>query len=495
MKNDIGVATAILDAMDVGLLGVNIQTNTVSIWNKTLLTIWNLDETLFQQNDMYTIFNRMAEKTDHPTLFNEQLNHPDPDNFCKEWHLTSGLFIELCVRKSPDEQGYLFSFKDITCAKLLEKALLEQALYDPLTQLPNQALLQDRMQQAITDSIETRLPVGIILLDINAFHWVYDQLGAMISDMLLQEVRHRLNPVIDKADTFARFGGDQFVIILPKTTREDVLLKAHTLLDSFIEPLQVAEQSLFVTVNLGISMYPEDGNDAETLLTNARHALHQSKLAGKHHFQFYAVGGAASLQEKELLIRELSFAHDNQQLKLHYQSLVDVNHPKPAGLEVSLCWNHPAYGLLYPADFLEENEVSLHIGKWMLEQACLKANQSDVPLTVNVLPYFFRQPDFLDIIQTIITESGVNPAMIFLQITENLLLMNTQNTVKKMLDVQDLGIRWSLNNYDAGYSCFSWLKGFPFAQIKINTELVEDTLLKSLAVVASRVDLMIVVAD
>lgn len=462
---------SLLDALEIGILSINIQKNSIEIWNQPLLSLWQVNASLFTMNNAFSLLQTMAEQTDDPSLFLQQTSNPNPANFCREWRLSSGRYLELSLQ--PQADNYLFCFRDITRATLLETECLHQAIHDPLTGLPNKALLQDRITQALTGSAKIASQAGVLLVDINAFHTINNSMGPHVADALLQAVAKQLSQIVSESDTVARLEKDTFVLVFQCITREDLMLKANELLNILSKPVFIQEHSLGFSVNIGISVFPEDGQDTDTLLLNAHHALYQSKNIGKHQFQFYTA--ADSLRMRELLIADLPKAMHSGQFILHYQPLAELTGKTDTdAVEVHVYWNHPQHGLIHPSHFfpyLQENDY-VNLGIWLLEAACQETRILR-PLIVPVSAILLKQPDFVETAKKMLTQTGINPSLLILEIKENAILQDAGSVVETMLALKQFGIRWCLQDFSTGHATLSWLKAFPFDAIKLDNYIVK----------------------
>lgn len=512
LTQSISVCKATIEATHEGILGVDLHQN-INAYNQNLLNIWELDEALLQQGDTPTIFQSMADQTEDPWLFLNQMRHHHlpTHSFKKEWSLNSGKKLDVYIHGQYIDNaiaGYVFSFHDVTLNKSLEAELLRQATHDILTGLPNRILLHDRVEQAIATT-KNDLGIGLVLLDIDNFKHVNDTLGHTAGDELLKIISKRLTMFVRGSDTIARLGGDEFALLLPRLRHEDLVMKAKELVKLFTAPITIHGHMLTISASIGISMYPRDGQDCETLLKNADVALYQSKSQGRNTFQFYTSEFSRYLLSREELISDLHRALDEKQFVIHYQPLVHLSSKKTVGLEALLRWNHPQRGLLFPADFIEAIESSgmmPTIGEWVLRTACEQACtwhsniNPDVTMAINISPSQFRDDGFLQTVERVLTETGVNPQRLEFEVTENLILDNSSEIVARMHDLKRHGIQLSMDDFGTGYASLSYLKFFPFDKIKIDKSFVQGlmhsridrSIVEAIIIIANRIGITVI---
>ena len=361
------------------------------------------------------------------------------------------------------------------------------AHYDALTDLPNRILFLDRLDQELARAHRDNRMVAVMSLDLDRFKQINDSYGHPIGDQLLQAVAGRLTSQIRACDTVARTAGDEFGVVLTglKATH-DAAEVAQKLLDSFAHnPISVGDCEIFITLSMGISIYPVDGLNTTTLLKNAEAAQHQAKDEGRNNFQFYAGHMNASAWQRLNLETELRRAIEREEFMLYYQPKVDMDSEKIVGVEALLRWQSPERGLVTPGDFiplLEETGLILPVGEWVLRAACkqartwIAAGLPDVHIAVNLSTLQFRQPDFAGMVLGILTENGLDPALgaIELELTESLLMSNAEGAIDTLNKLHEAGIRFSIDDFGTGYSSLSYLKRFPISSLKIDQSFVHD---------------------
>jgi diguanylate cyclase (GGDEF)-like protein len=359
--------------------------------------------------------------------------------------------------------------------------------YDTLTNLPNRLLFLDRLDQELTRAHRDNSMMAVLSINLDRFKLVNDSFGHPVGDQLLQVVAERLASQIRACDTVSRIAGDEFCLVLTgvKTTHAagDV---AQKLLDSFAHnPISIGDSEIFITLSIGISIYPVDGVNTTALLKNADAALHQAKNEGRNNFQYYAGQMNATAWQHLKLETELRRALEREEFVLHYQPKVDLDNGKIVGMEALLRWQSPDRGLVAPGEFiplLEETGLILPVGEWVLRAACKQARAwqlaglPDIHIAVNLSTLQFKQPDFAGLVLGILKEHGLDPALktIELELTESLLMNNVTGTVDTLNKLHTAGIQFSIDDFGTGYSSLSYLKRFPISSLKIDQSFVRD---------------------
>lgn len=361
---------------------------------------------------------------------------------------------------------------------------IEQLAYhDALTGLPNRMLFMDRLEVALAQASRYGQKLAVMFLDVDRFKEVNDSLGLTAGDSLLRMVSERVRRCVRQADTVSRFGGDEFAILIQKIEGfEDAAIVAQKVLQSVKSPYLVHGRDIVVSTSIGISIFPEDGTDSEALVRNADTALFRAKDQGRDNYQLYEAGMNAQALERLALESRLRKALAGQQLVLFYQPLVDLATHKVVAFEALLRWNHPELGLLSPAKFIHQAEVSgliIPIGAWVLETACHKAKgwQERAPglgVSVNLSARQFQQPDLVRQVAAALESSGLEPGLLELEITETNAMHDAENSIRTLLLLKELGVRISMDDFGTGYSSLSYLKRFPIDVLKLDQSFVRD---------------------
>jgi diguanylate cyclase (GGDEF)-like protein/PAS domain S-box-containing protein len=373
---------------------------------------------------------------------------------------------------------------DITERKRAEEQVKHLAFHDALTGLPNRLLLNDRLTVALAQAHRSRQKLAILYLDVDRFKVINDSLGHTVGDELLRRVAERLRACVREGDTVSRLGGDEFVILVSRISSDGAAdTIAQKVLAAVRLPFGVEQRDFFLTASVGVSLYPTDGIDAETLVQNADTAMYRAKEQGRDNYQLYAPAMNARAADRLSLENRLRQALQNDELVLHYQPIVDLRNGRVRGAEALLRWRHPERGLLPPAEFISLAEVSgliSSIGRWVLQTACAQAREWQIQgnprftMSVNLSPRQFLQTDLVSQVADALSSNGLDPGSLDLEITESSAMENAAVTVNTLWELRRLGVGISMDDFGTGYSSLNYLKRFPIDRVKLDRSFVRD---------------------
>jgi len=363
-----------------------------------------------------------------------------------------------------------------------EECIRHLALHDMLTGLPNRTMLQDALEQAIAHAARYKRVVALLFIDLDNFKRINDSLGHHVGDLLLQAVGRRLQGCLRKEDMLARLGGDEFVIVLFSLRHsQEAALVAAKVLKALETPFDLEGESLHAGASIGISLYPDDGSDAETLMRAADTAMYHAKASGRSNYQFYTEELNASIQYRLALENQLRQAVANGQLTLYFQPQIDLRTSRIFSAEALLRWHDAERGMVPPEQFIsiaEESGLILQIGEWVLREACAQlarwraSGRTDMNVSVNLSARQIFQRDFPDLVERILHEFGVPPEALDLEITETMLMEPSDENVATLRRLNEMGVQLSVDDFGIGYSSLSYLKRFPIHALKIDRSFV-----------------------
>jgi diguanylate cyclase (GGDEF)-like protein/PAS domain S-box-containing protein len=373
---------------------------------------------------------------------------------------------------------------DISERKKAEEQIKSLAYHDALTGLPNRLLFNDRLSIAVAQAHRLGQRLAVLFLDLDRFKLINDSLGHSIGDRLLQSVARRLLETVREGDTVARLGGDEFTLLLPGAGRPlDLAKLAEKILDSLKLPFRIEHHELFVTASMGISLYPDDGRDPESLVKNADTAMYRAKDQGRDNYQLYTPAMNATALERLGMENSLRKALAARELEIHYQPMLDLTTGAVHGVEALLRWRHPDRGLISPGEFIPLAEVTgliIPLGRWVLSTACRQVKawhdngHPGLTLAANLSARQFQQPDLVAQITQALDEAGLPPRCLDLEITESNAMQNAEATTQTLRALKTLGVRISIDDFGIGYSSLSYLKRLPIDTLKIDQSFVRD---------------------
>jgi diguanylate cyclase (GGDEF)-like protein/PAS domain S-box-containing protein len=378
--------------------------------------------------------------------------------------------------------GGVMVFHDVTQARAMSQKMSHLAQYDYLTDLPNRLLLNDRLTQAISAAHRHQQHLAVLFVDVDRFKHVNDSLGHLIGDKLLLLIAHRLVANVRGSDTVSRQGGDEFVILLSSIAHaKDAALSAQKIVRAASLPHRVEAHDLQITMSIGISIYPDDGADAVTLVKNADIAMLSAKDRGRNNYQFFKPTMNEHALERQSIEGSLRHALERGEFVLHYQPKMDLEAESLTGAEALIRWRQPERGVVFPIDFIpiaEQCGYIVPIGRWVLREACrqrrawLDAHLAPVPIAVNISAVELRSNNFVEHVREILLETGLEPRYLEFELTETAFMQDPQATIAVLRALKHIGIQLTLDDFGTGYSSLSYLKRFPIDALKIDKSFV-----------------------
>jgi diguanylate cyclase (GGDEF)-like protein/PAS domain S-box-containing protein len=394
------------------------------------------------------------------------------------------LSITVVRNEKGDITNYIALFSDITERKASYERIQHLAHFDALTNLPNRALLNDRLELAIAEAKRYQKKLAIVFLDLDRFKNVNDSLGHHAGDVLLQAVAERLKSCVREIDTVSRLGGDEFVILLNGITdTNDVANVAQKVVNIIALSFNLDGHEVHIGTSIGIGIYPDNGQDSPTLFKNADAAMYHAKESGRNNFQFFSSAMNDKAFEQISLENDMRRALKNNEFFLHYQPQIDIPTGRIVGIEALIRWQHPDKGLISPAQFIPLAEgcgLINPIGEWVLETACIQNKRWQdeglikVPIAVNLSALQFRQKDIKETIAQALRGARLEPGYLELEITEGITMKEIENTVRTLHEIKQMGVLISIDDFGTGYSSLSYLKRFPIDKLKVDQSFVRD---------------------
>lgn len=400
----------------------------------------------------------------------------------------STYYEEKTITPIHNSQGVISHFvatgRDISERMRTQERLHYMAHHDALTRLPNRTLFLDRLRQAMARARWHNRLIAVMFMDLDRFKEINDTLGHDIGDQLLVAITERISSSVRTGDTVARFGGDEFAVLLDDiASAKDISQLARKVLDTLAPAFVIGGHEIFMTASIGVSIFPTDGEDTNSLLRCADVAMYRAKDLGRNNFQFYSNEMSARDFERISLENSLRHALKRREFFLLYQPQIDVCLQRIIGVEALLRWQHPDLGVTTPGEFvplLEKTGLIVQVGEWVLRSTCeqaaawQEAGYRDLLVSVNVSGRQFNNPEFLSSAQTIIRQTGIDPAQLELELTESMLMRNASKTISALDALTQLGIRIAIDDFGTGYSSLNYLRRFPISTLKIDRSFIRD---------------------
>ena len=373
---------------------------------------------------------------------------------------------------------------DLSQNKQTQEKLNHLAYHDALTDLPNQVLFKDRLKQAIALSRRNDQMQAVLLLNLDRFKTINDSLGYTAGDRLLQSVAQRLTSCVRESDTVARFGGDEFAVLLTHIPRaQDAANVARAIKQALDQAFIFEDQEIFVSSSIGISMYPHDGRDTAGLLKTAGVALDRAKVQGGNNFHFYTAGGTTRALKQLVLESNIRSGLERSEFFVQYQPQVDIRSFHLVGMEALVRWHHPSFGVLYPGEFVplaEESGLIISLGDFVMRTACAQNKTwqdkglMSMRISVNFSARQFQQPTFIADVSHLLKETSLDPRWLELELTESSIMKDPEEAIEKLHELKLMGISVAVDDFGTGYSSLNYLKRFPIDTLKIDKTFVSD---------------------
>ncbi|MFW5444251.1 MAG: EAL domain-containing protein [Methylococcaceae bacterium] len=387
-----------------------------------------------------------------------------------------------------DPQGniiqYVSIFNDISTRKAQEELIRFQANYDSLTELPNRNLFNDRMELAINQAKRSKKRIALMFLDLDRFKWINDTWGHRAGDLLLMEVAKRLNSIVRSSDTVARMGGDEFTLILPELEKAiDAEIIAKKIFSTFVKPVDIEGNEIVISASIGISIYPDDGSDSQTLQKHSDHAMYSAKESGRNRYHYYTPLIQAESERRIILLHHLRRAIDHNEFSVAYQPIIDITNHQIVSAEALIRWTQSALGSVSPVEFIpiaEEASLIGSIGDWVVKRVAQDMQHwqqmglNPIHISINKSPKQFSIGTCDKEWDSVFTNHGIPLSQITVEITESVFMDKERHCIDTLTKMQEMGMQISLDDFGTGYSSLSYLKRFPVEILKIDREFIND---------------------
>ncbi|MGE5640676.1 MAG: putative bifunctional diguanylate cyclase/phosphodiesterase [Clostridia bacterium] len=487
LRATVSLLSATLESTADGLLVVG-SDHRISQFNQRFVEMWRIPRDIVESRDDDRALGFALEQLTDPAAFLAKVKdlyaHPEAESF-DTLDFKDGRTFERYSRPqyvAGKPVGRVWSFRDVTQRKQADAQIHSLAYHDVLTELPNRLLLKDRMQQAMAQADRARTKVAFLFLDLDNFKTINDSLGHAVGDALLQHIAKVLRGSVRDTDTVSRQGGDEFLIMLTNLSEVDAATPVlQKIMEQFQGSFVVEENELNTTVSIGIAVYPDDGRDFEALLKKADTAMYRAKDAGKNVYRFFDAQMNVEAVEHLAMRNGLRHALKRDELVLHYQPQFDLHTGALVGAEALVRWNHPQHGLVAPERFIpiaEESSLIVPIGEWVLREASRaaaawrEAGWRGAVVAVNLSAVQFIRGGLEESVGRAIADSGIEPSMLELELTESILIHDTEATLATVKRLKSLGLRLSIDDFGTGYSSLSYLKRFEVDKLKIDQSFI-----------------------
>ena len=489
LEEMVSLLRATLESTADGILVINREGKIVT-HNRKFAKMWGIPENVLKNKIDDRAIGYVLKQVKDPEKFIvslEELYSKITSNCLDEIEFLDGRIFErysLPQRVGHKIIGRVFSFRDVTKRKSMEGKLMRQATTDPLTGIPNRVLLTDRLEHSIKLANRNKTKVGLLFLDLNRFKGVNDSLGHNIGDLLLKEVSSRLCQGLREADTVARWGGDEFAIVLENLeTKKEAGDIVKRFLDMFKKPIAIKNHIINTGCSIGVSIYPDDGKTPITLLKHADTAMYYAKKEGGNYYRYYKPEMTKRSREMLEIENDIKGAIEKNQFSMHYQPIIDVKTGKINSLEALIRWQHPKKGWVSPGEFIpvaEDSGLILSLGRWIMEQNFSQAQEwknkglLKCKISMNVSILELKQTDLIQYLKKMMLQYEVSSKNFILEVTESGVMDNTSLYLKVLKQLTELGFEISVDDFGTGYSSLTYLHLFPIKKLKIDQSFIRS---------------------
>ncbi|MFO2978410.1 EAL domain-containing protein [Legionella pneumophila] len=513
LNQTLAITRSTLESTTDGILVVSLE-NKIQFYNKKFLDMWKFKEDEFLLLDDKLAIEIAKNQLVEPEKFVERINdlytNPDQNSFDELIFKDKRIFERYSMPNRVGDKiiGRVWSFRDVTERKKMEQEIIHQANHDVLTGLPNRQLLNDRIIQAINYSKRFHTILAVAFIDVDNFKYINDTFGHHTGDAALKEIAIQLKKCIRETDTLARFGGDEFVILVLINQHENVHAIINKINKSIGHTLTIHNLNITFTISIGISIYPKDGKTPSTLLRNADIAMYIAKNNGRNFYQLFDKTMHIRTKREMLIHSQLRNAIKNHECSLKYQPIFNLKTKKLIAVEALMRWSNPLLGTVNPDEFIsiaENTGLIIQLGEWVLRQACqqMKAwHNKGLPLSrlaVNVSGMQIKRGNFKEVVKNVLNDTNLDPAFLELEITESIIMSNAEEVISTLKQLNQLGIHISIDDFGTGYSSFSYLKDIPANKLKIDKSFIQycasdpknASIVKAIIVLARQLNLLV----
>ena len=489
LRAAVSLLTATLDSTADGILVVAAD-QSISRYNKRFVDMWRIPAAIIDSRDDKRALAFVLDQVKDPASFaakvEELYAHPEAESVdtieFKDGRTFERYSCPQLLAGRP--AGRVWSFRDITDRRRAEERIHVLAYQDALTELPNRALFRDRMKQATAHADRAGTVIALLFLDLDNFKTINDSLGHSAGDALLKQIAARMRLCVRDTDTISRQGGDEFLVMLTDLAGTDPVTPiVEKVMAQLQAPFQIEGTELTTSVSIGIASYPADGEDFDTLLKKADTAMYRAKGSGRNTYRFFGEHMNVEAVENLSIRNGLRLALERKEFVLHYQPQVDLRSGEVPGVEALIRWKHPKHGLVLPGRFIgiaEENAMIVPIGEWVLREACAQAvawRKAGLPrmgMAVNLSAVQFRRSKLEQTVIEALEDTGLDPSMLELELTESILILDTDNALAAVKRLKSIGVKLSIDDFGTGYSSLSYLKRFDVDKLKIDQSFIRD---------------------